>query len=496
MANNTQVPQSQDPSSVNTQGDTNFTPDHINQEMYKKNAELIERNRTLSLLRKIDEVILSSVTNIQESAQEVTNILVKEANFEIASIIIIGPEKKNLVRLSISESERVLRSKHHELEKSAFTFYYPLTNDQSFIVQAVKQRIVKVTNHYYDVTFHTLTPEQAREIQESSGIVSFMVYPLIVRNQVIGAMTIGLGADEKQLSDYQRDLLDRLVDVVGIAIDNAILYNEVKFTNEKLEALDKLKDEFVSLASHELRTPMTAIKSYLWMALSGRGGPITEKQKYYLDRAYNSTDRLIKLVNDMLNISRIESSRLTMNIARVNLIQLIQEVMGEISPRAQELGITVTVGKPSSLPDVIADANKIKEVVINLIGNSLKFTPSGGVITISFVQDGDYIVTKITDTGAGIDPVDMPKLFQKFGLVQGSYTVNQTTSQGTGLGLYICKSIVQLHKGKIAAFSEGVGKGATFAFSLLVYQEERQQLFANVQRNANEKPVDLISTQI
>ena len=148
--------------------------------------------------------------------------------------------------------------------------------------------------------------------------------------------------------------------------------------------MDKLKDDFVSLASHELRTPMTAIKSYLWMALAGKGGEISGKLKFYLQRAYDATDRLIKLVNDMLNISRIESGRITISIQRVSLVKLVQDVVFEVMPRAQELGVKLSVTASLGVPDVIADSDKIKEVLINLIGNSLKFTPANGTITVSF----------------------------------------------------------------------------------------------------------------
>ena len=278
---------------------------------------------------------------------------------------------------------------------------------------------------------------------------------------------------------------------------NITLRNEVekatkdlKIANQRLKELDILKDEFVSVASHELRTPMTAIKSYLWMALDGRGGPLTEKQKYYIERGYTSVDRLIKLVNDMLNISRIESGRLKMEMQAVNLDKLIEEVIEEMLPRAKELGINLLFDSKDALPPVLADPGKIREVLINLIGNSLKFTSSGGSIVISLSLAGDMLETRIVDTGDGISAEELPRLFQKFGLLPGSYAANQAVS-GTGLGLYICRSLVELHEGKIWVKSDGKGKGTSFSFTLKLFSESDLREF--MIKNNNKMKDDRLS---
>jgi signal transduction histidine kinase len=244
------------------------------------------------------------------------------------------------------------------------------------------------------------------------------------------------------------------------------LYQRIQEANARLEALDQLKDEFVSLASHELRTPMTAISSYIWMMLDGEVGTINEKQKVYLQNAYTSTKRLIALVNDMLNVSRIESGRMILKQDPMDLEQITQQTLTEIMPTAQIQGITLTIEKPANpLPKVLADENKIKEVIMNLVGNSLKFTPSGGKITISFAEKDNLVETYVIDNGRGIKAEDVPKLFKKFGMIEGNY-LKTTPGQGTGLGLYIAKSIVELHGGTVSFHSEGENKGATFSFTL------------------------------
>lgn len=258
---------------------------------------------------------------------------------------------------------------------------------------------------------------------------------------------------------------------VWALIKNMQLRNQLLQTSQRFTELDKLKDEFLSLTSHELRTPMTAIKSYLWMALAGKGGALTEKQRYYLDRAYNSTDKLIKLVNDMLNVSRIESGRIAIELKNVKLDAFANDVITELTPRATELGIALSIICPAELPQVLADADRIKEVLMNLLGNSLKFTPRGGKVTITLAQNDGMVETKVADSGSGINKQDLPRLFRKFGIVGDNYLQKKNT-QGTGLGLYLSKSIIELHGGKIWAQSEGEGKGTSFIFSLKIWEPD------------------------
>lgn len=275
-----------------------------------------------------------------------------------------------------------------------------------------------------------------------------------------------------------------------------IITSQLKNANEKLKALDELKSEFVSVASHELRTPMTSVKSYLWMALNGKGGELNEKQKYYIERSYNSVNHLMRLINDLLNISRIEAGHISIIFQAVNLMKITQEVIDELFPRALELGILIDMQKDDSLPLVLADPEKVKEVLFNLIGNSLKFTPRGGSIVITYSRKNDFVETRIIDNGAGILAEDMPKLFQKFGLIPGSYVTNQTSVGGTGLGLYICRSIIDLHHGEIKAQSEGKDKGATFSFTLKIYNDAEYQELKKHRQQYTDKNGELIHSDV
>jgi len=284
-----------------------------------------------------------------------------------------------------------------------------------------------------------------------------------VRDVVIGTFVAGLEKDSELSLNESKNLLDRLPNVIAIALDNAILYQTIKKTNERLKELDKLKDDFVSIASHELRTPMTAIKSYLWIALN-KAEKLEPKVKEYLTIASISTDRLIKLVANMLIISRIEGKRLQLVIKEFVLQDLIQHVSDELSIKAKEQNIHFEVVAPKKKIVINGDSDKLHEVIQNLVGNSLKFTPSYGSIIITAKVVGKEVGICVRDTGPGMSKEDQSKLFQKFGLMGSSYS-KTTNASGTGLGLYITKQIVAMHKGHISVESE-LGKGATFCFTL------------------------------
>ena len=441
---------------------------HITEEMYKKNVELNERNKTLSLLRKIDEIILSEVTELQQIAQQVVNTIVNELAFRSVIILLLEKEENMLVRLAVSQTEAIIKAEE-QLNQTLFGIKTPLTEPSNLVVKAVNTRHMQLTRGLNNILTPHFTSEQTRIAEEIIGITSSFIYPLIVRDEVIGAMIISIN-DADGLSEFKNDLIDRLAGVIGIAIDNSLLYQKIQAANVRLQQLDKLKDEFVSLASHELRTPLTVIKDYLWMVLQEKAGQVNEKQREYLQRTYETSTRLINMVNDMLNVSRIESGRIQLDLKPLDIVQLLQKITSEMQVNANEHTIKLTFNPPSeSIPPVLADLEKVEQVVINLIGNSLKFTPEGGSVMVGITLQETMAVVSITDSGIGIKKEDESKLFQKFGVLDPEYA-KEHNIKSTGLGLYICKSLIDLHGGKIWAHSEGENKGTTFSFSLKVYQ--------------------------
>lgn len=434
---------------------------HITQEMYKKNMELNERNKTLALLRKIDEIVLSTVTDLRQIAQQVADLLVEE-EFRLVSVHVL--KGTLLIPLAISASPSDLITKYGR--DRFLTPPTSLVEKENFLVKAAEERRVLVSQNLHDVLSKGINAQEARDIQEEVGIKSIIVYPLIVREETIGVLVIGIREAETETTLDQKAFVDRMGGVVGIALDNSLLYQSIQDANERLKQLDKLKDEFVSLASHELRTPMTIIKSYLWLFMDKKKGQLSDKERGYLERAYESTQRLINLVNDMLNVSRIESGRLTLAMKDIQIAELIDKVVSELVPRAAQLGLKLSFTKPGIIVvPVKADPERIEQVLINLIGNSLKFTPPGGSILVSLAPREKDILIKVADNGRGMTPEVKAKLFQKFATTGSSY-LHKQDAQGTGLGLYLSKSLIEMHGGKMWAESEGENKGSRFSFTL------------------------------
>ncbi len=226
--------------------------------------------------------------------------------------------------------------------------------------------------------------------------------------------------------------------------------------------LEEMKVDFVSLVSHQLRTPISAVKGYLSSLIEGRTGELSNEQTLYLQRAYTSNERQLQIIESLLNISRIEKGKIELTPIKFSLVALAEETSTIFVKRAEERGLKLLILEPQvKIPKITADREKIREVLENLLSNAIKFTTQGS-ITVSFEQTKNEAIVAVTDTGIGIPADKIEKLFTKF------YRVGQaptTESEGTGLGLYIAKSLVELHQGKIWVES-AVGQGSTFYFSL------------------------------
>ncbi len=231
--------------------------------------------------------------------------------------------------------------------------------------------------------------------------------------------------------------------------------------------LEEMKLDFVSMAAHELRTPLTAIKGYVYIFIKDYMKQMNEKQATMLQRLSISAQKLSTLVENLLSISRIESGSLTVNLQPTDWIESVKSTILEVEPQIKDKKLEFTADLPQFLPKVYVDPLRIEEVLSNLLTNAVSYTAPGGKVRVWVEQQGQEIITHVSDTGEGIPEEALPHIFTKFFRVSGSL---EQGSKGTGLGLYIAKSIINMHHGRVWVQSE-FGKGSTFSFALPVFKQ-------------------------
>ncbi|HVQ74242.1 MAG TPA: sensor histidine kinase [Candidatus Binatia bacterium] len=285
----------------------------------------------------------------------------------------------------------------------------------------------------------------------------------IGRGDLAFRIELGTGDELEALADEVNGMAAGLEDArAGLERKVRERTAQLLAANEKLEELDRLKSEFVSNVSHELRTPLTAIQGAADNMRDGLTGALTEKQARYLMRIKSNTDRLARLIEDLLNLSRLEAGKLDLRRTQVSLAELAGEVTDSLRPVALEKRIALHVVCDDAPVTAWVDRDRVAQVLVNLIGNALKFTPVDGQVTISVRADGENARVSIADTGSGIPPDEADRIFERF--YQGRGSAREKTS-GTGLGLTICKALVERHGGTISLESRP-GIGSTFSVTL------------------------------
>ena len=239
--------------------------------------------------------------------------------------------------------------------------------------------------------------------------------------------------------------------------------------NEQLREIDAMKSEFVSVAAHQLRTPLSGLKWSLDMLITEQVGKLSVEQKSLLMKSYESNERMISLVNNLLNVDRIEAGRTDLELTPLNMKDVVESVLYYILPQVHDKGIDLDLQAPSDLPNVHADGQKIREAVQNIIENAVKYTPQSGKVIIKLTASGSSVTVSVSDTGIGIPKEQQGDVFKKF---FRSINAVRVKTGGTGLGLFVAREIVKKHNGTVEFESEE-GKGTTFRITLPVAENER-----------------------
>lgn len=286
--------------------------------------------------------------------------------------------------------------------------------------------------------------------------------PILREGEIVGMITAWASAPNV-FGQRELALLRMAASLLAFALENAALQRD-------LATLDSARIEFVSIVSHELRTPMTAIKGYVEMLLSGMTGDLTDVQRRFLGVIKVNADRLGKLINDMLEFSRLESRRVRLQGEPVPLGPVIQEVISTLQGEMAVKRLDFAAEVPPNLPPAWGDRERLVQIVANLLSNAIKYTPEGGRIRIRATALPTQMQVDVADTGIGIAAEDHPKVFTRFFRADHDLVREQT---GTGLGLSIAKGLVELHGGRIW-FESAPGRGSTFSFTIPLVGQERE----------------------
>lgn len=439
----------------------------VTESLYKQNLELAAKNKTLSILGKLYEI---SILNLEpkELAEKITKTIQTDFSLELVGILFYKENASTLFPMAFSESERL-----NKVESDHQTFFDKIDlpyGGETFLTRVVTEKKMGYTENPKDIWGSLIPEAMYTSMKEDGHMVSFLAYPLIIGEKTMGILLISLNRDYDHLINYEKESFKSFVNVIAVAIDKSIIYKKLRLTNEELETandklkeLDQLKSEFLSLATHQIRAPLTAIKGYSSMLLEGDFGSLPQKAKNSVETIMKSCQNLIDVVGDFLNISRIEQGRMVYEKSDFSLAQLVKEVLDELKPNIQNAKLSLDLEIPQNLnTNIKADRGKIKQVLGNVIDNAIKYTLKGG-IKVSVYEEGNMVKVKVKDSGVGIPRNEIGKLFAKFSRTKDAKKTNVT---GTGLGLYIAKKMVEAHRGDLTVESEGEGKGSTFIITL------------------------------
>lgn len=290
-------------------------------------------------------------------------------------------------------------------------------------------------------------------------------YDYIIKSPHMGHLTalpvvIREVLERKHLKDEREQLQNELWEHARLLEERNV---ELRRANDELKRLDELKTDFVSMVSHELRTPMSTIKEFTAIIADGIAGDVTPDQTEYLSIITANVDRLSRIIDDLLDMAKIEAGRVLLNKRLVEPQALVDAVIQSMRPLAESKRVSLETDLPPGLPSLFVDADKMTQVLVNLVSNAIKFTDPVGKVRLAVFEQSTELEFSVSDTGVGIAPDDLPKLFEKF--QQFRRSIGGSGSKGTGLGLAISRRLVELHGGSIRASSEP-GKGSVFSFTL------------------------------
>jgi signal transduction histidine kinase len=428
----------------------------------KVQEELDKKITGLYTLHELGKKI-NSTLNIDELFLLINKPLVQKLSFPKALIMLRDPVSGSIVtKTSIGYSESDIKRIQKEADKSHVA--ESILKKEGFVL--VNRDLGKIKNEAL--------------LLEIFKTESFLTVPIVAKDEAIGFILMGNDSSYAKVTEGDAELVSILASQIGTAIENTMLYtelfnshqdlerrvkertSELAKLNEELKRLNKAKSDFVSAVSHELRTPLTSIKGYASILMTGKLGEVPQAQKERLEKIDKHSNNLTHLINNLLDIARIESGRVQMEIKETSIKEVLNSAIDIITPQVKEKSISLKLSNRSKNDKIMADPTQLERVFLNLLSNAVKFTPEKGRISI-LIEDKDKLIEfSVEDSGIGIPKQDLDKVFEEF------FRSDNAQSQGikgTGLGLSLIKQIIEAHKGRIWAESD-LGKGTKFTFTL------------------------------
>jgi len=303
-----------------------------------------------------------------------------------------------------------------------------------------------------------------RDVLLGAGYRALLSVPIVREGQTIGSLSL----NRKAPGEFPPEVIDVLKTFAtqsALAIQNARLFREIEDKSRQLEVASQHKSEFLANMSHELRTPLNAIIGFSEVLTDRMFGELNEKQDEYLNDIYASGTHLLSLINDILDLSKIEAGRMELELTDFDLPTALDNALMLVRERAQRRSLTLDKDVDAGVGQIQGDERKIRQILLNLLSNAIKFTPEGGRIELAAVPKDGLVEVSVSDTGVGIAPEDQEKVFEEFRQVGRA----DKKAEGTGLGLTLCRKFIELHGGKVWVKSQ-VGVGSTFTFTIPVRQ--------------------------
>ena len=434
----------------------------LSERLESLNAQLKRKTLYLTTLQGFTHDI-GKTLDFKEITQRIVDGISEKFGYLAGLLLLVSEDGKKIAPVTITENTitkialKILPKQMHEY---AGDFEY----DDTLSIRAVKDNMVQQSNAIADFLNPPISETLCVAIQKATGLRSGVAVPIRSEGKAIGVLDIFLDRPKEEIEEDELEVMKTLASQIGIVLKNATLFEQVKEANEKLKELDDLKTDFISIASHQLRTPLTAIKGYTSMIMEGSYGEMSEKVRETIGKVFQSAQRLIYIVNDLLDISRIEQGRFSISLEPIKVATVLKDVVEELQQNAKtkKLSLELAVAPEHMEVTATADFNKIRQVFLNVIDNAIKYT-NEGYVRVSVEKRVNDVLVSVKDSGLGISEASMKNLFQKFSRAKG---VTKLHTDGSGLGLFIVKKIMEAHGGNVWAESEGEGKGSQFYVSI------------------------------